>query len=94
MDLKEQGRLQFFSLVDLFASEYGWSIEYIETLGTDEVSGLVHAMLKRKGIDVDKVERKPENELDNLIFLAKSLGCKDQEALDKLKEGKGKVVIK
>jgi hypothetical protein len=94
MDLKDRLQAQFFSLVDLFASEYGWSIEYIEQLGVDEVSGLVKAILQRKGIDVDKVERKPENELENLIYLAKSLGCKDQEALNKLKEGTGKVVIK
>ena len=36
--------------MDLFASEYGWSIETIMNLPPDQKAELFHAILYRKGI--------------------------------------------
>lgn len=35
--------------MDLFASEYGWSVEYIMDLPPDQKAELFHALLYRKG---------------------------------------------
>ena len=37
------------AFVDLFASEYGWTIEYIMAIPMDAVEELVHAILVRRG---------------------------------------------
>lgn len=37
-----------FETVDMLASEYGWSIEYIENLQLKEINSLKEAILKRK----------------------------------------------
>jgi len=36
--------------IDLFASEYGWTIEYIMDIPNDQAEELVHAIASRKGI--------------------------------------------
>ena len=45
---KEQILNQTYSYVDLFASEYGWSLEYILKLPRDVVLKLVETILARK----------------------------------------------
>jgi hypothetical protein len=37
-------------LIDLFASEYGWTTEQIDALPIDEEARLFHALLYRKGV--------------------------------------------
>jgi len=37
-------------LIDLFASEYGWTIAQIDALPIDEEARLFHALLYRKGV--------------------------------------------
>jgi len=39
-------------LIDLFASEYGWTAEEIDKLPIDETARLLHAILYRKGAKV------------------------------------------
>jgi len=39
-----------FYLIDLLASEYGWSIEYIQNLTLTEIVGLANAIMERKKI--------------------------------------------
>lgn len=82
-----------FYLIDLLASEYGWSIEYIQSLTLPEVSCLLRCILRRKGVKTEDlpgpVDKKTE--ADNLIKLAKKLGASETKIKD-IKEGK-KVVI-
>jgi len=39
-----------FYLIDLLASEYGWTIEYIQNLTLTEIVGLANAIMERKKI--------------------------------------------
>jgi hypothetical protein len=39
-------------MVDMLASEYGWSIETISNMPIDQTSQLIHALLHRKGVKV------------------------------------------
>jgi len=41
----------FFYIIDLLASEYGWSIEYIQNLTMPEITGLIKAIIERKNIE-------------------------------------------
>lgn len=51
--LKELEKEFTFLIVDLFAREYGWSIEYIQDLQLDEVAGLLKMIqLNRENIDI------------------------------------------
>lgn len=38
------------AFIDLFASEYGWSIDYIMNLPTDACEELAHAIFWRRGL--------------------------------------------
>lgn len=40
---------KLFSIVDVLASEYGWSLEYCLSLPSDVVIGLLNAIRHRKG---------------------------------------------
>ena len=42
------GEFDLFYAVDLIASEYGWSIEYVQNLSMEEISKLSEAIKKRK----------------------------------------------
>ena len=46
--LKESERELLFTIIDVMASEYGWSIEYIQQLELPEIGGLLRAMLDRQ----------------------------------------------
>jgi len=39
-------------MVDMLASEYGWSIETISSIPIDQTSQLIHALLHRRGVKV------------------------------------------
>lgn len=41
----------YFYIIDMLASEYGWTIEYIEKLTMYEIAGLIKVILERKGLD-------------------------------------------
>lgn len=79
-----------YFIVDLFASEYGWSIETIQDLTMPEISGLIFAMARRKlGKDADEKLPLPQsksdspiNEMDKLISLAKRLKATPQQIQD------------
>lgn len=49
------------------ASEYGWSIEYVESLGSDVTTSLIHAILYRKGVKVTKLASQPTGTLASRI---------------------------
>lgn len=49
-----------FKIVDKLAHAYGWTVEYIENLGIDEVTGLINAINEREEI---------ENRMLSYIFL-------------------------
>lgn len=84
-----------YFIVDLFASEYGWTIESIQDLTIPEISGLIFAMARRKlGKDADEKlplprskSDSPINEMDKLIALAKKLKATPQQITD-MKSGK------
>lgn len=38
----------FFEVIDTLAHEYGWSVEYIQSLELTEINDLLKAILKRK----------------------------------------------
>ena len=48
--LLEEEKEFYLYIIDLLASEYGWSIEYIQDLSVPEIMGLVHKIVKRKDI--------------------------------------------
>jgi len=86
--LKEYDVLEeTFFIVDLLASEYGWTIEYIQGLTFPEITGLIKAIVKRRNgtQDVDNAKVPavpPKQELDELIKLAKSLKATPQQLTD------------
>ena len=41
----------YFYIIDLLATEYGWTIEYIQTLYLTEIAGLIKAVKARKDIE-------------------------------------------
>ena len=77
------------SIVDLFASEYGWSIETIQNLTIPEASCLVKCILRRRGVKEDDMPGKlpAAKEAENLVKLAKQLGA-SSEQIKELKTGK------
>ncbi len=50
-DIEEQETQFYFFIIDLFAKEYGWTIEYIQNLELPEISGLLRAMYKRHNLE-------------------------------------------
>lgn len=83
---------EIYTIVDLLASEYGWTVEYIQGLSISEILGLVYCILKRKGLL--KKDERPEIEEDpvkNLMMLAKKLKA-SPEQIEGLKQGKGLVI--
>lgn len=77
------------SIVDLFASEYGWTIEEIQNLTIPEASCLVRCILRRHGVHEEDMPGKlpAEKEAENLMKLAKQLGA-SSEQIKELKKGK------
>lgn len=46
-DIIESEKNFYFHIVDLFAHEYGWTIEYIQDLELPEIAGLLKAIYNR-----------------------------------------------
>lgn len=86
---------ELYTIVDLLASEYGWQIEYIQGLSIAEILGLIHCILKRKGLlNTDPKKEKvtsEEDQVKNLMALARKLKA-TPEQMDNLKQGKGIVL--
>jgi hypothetical protein len=78
-----------FSVIDLLASEYGWTIEVIQNLTLPEISGLIRCIMIRKGVKTQDLPcpTNKKTEVTDLIKLAKKLGAKPEQ-LAALKEGK------
>lgn len=84
---------EVFFIIDLFASEYGWTIEEVQRLTIPEISGLIYAMAKRKlGKDAEEKllpakPASPEDEMKKLVALATKLKASPKQ-LNDLKSGK------
>lgn len=76
------------AVVDIFASEYGWTIEEIQNLTLPEISCLLRCVLKRHGVKQDDLpSANDKEEQTKLLKLAKTLGAKPEE-LTQLSSGK------
>ena len=53
-------------MVDMLASEYGWSIETISSIPIDQTSQLIHALLHRRGIKVFRKRYEVETDVEPL----------------------------
>ena len=85
--LKEhKHKREVYFVVDLLASEYGWSIEYIQNLEEAEIRGLIYAICKRKGFSLEKPAEGVEAKMSDLIRLASQLHA-TPEQIKKLKTG-------
>ena len=92
--LKDFQSEEIYTIVDLLASEYGWQIEYIQGLSIAEILGLIHCILKRKGLlkpDGPSGKVVEEDPVKNLMALARKLKA-TPEQMDNLKQGKGIVL--
>lgn len=88
--LKDYLQLQeTYAIIDLIASEYGWTIEQIQDLTVPEISCLLRCILKRHGTkeeDLPALDPKKQ-EQENLVKLARQLNA-TPEKMKALKEGK------
>lgn len=88
--LKDYLQLQeIYAIIDLIASEYGWTIEEIQNLTIPEISCLLRCILKRHGTkeeDLPSLDPKKQ-ESENLIKLARKLNAKPEQ-MQALKSGK------
>jgi len=85
-DLK--GWEEIYFIVDLLASEYGWTIDYIQKLTVSEIYGLIYSILRRKGVKFDLPPKKSQDPMSNLLNLARQLKASPDQ-LKSLQEGKG-----
>jgi len=53
-------------MVDMLASEYGWSIETISSIPIDQTSQLIHALLHRRGVKVFRKRYEIETNVEPL----------------------------
>ena len=53
-------------MVDMLASEYGWSIETIASIPIDQTSQLIHALLHRRGVKVFRKRYEIETNIEPL----------------------------
>lgn len=54
-------------IIDMLASEYGWTIKEIESLGSDVTTALMHGILYRKNVKVTKLASQPTGTLASRI---------------------------
>ena len=60
----------FYDVIDLLASEYGWTIEYIQSLEISEVNELIKRILRRNSVSEEPIESLSEQEkMQKLINL-------------------------
>ena len=53
-------------MIDMLASEYGWSIETISNIPVDQTTQLIHALLHRRGIKVFRKRYEVEANVESL----------------------------
>jgi hypothetical protein len=53
-------------MVDMLASEYGWSIETIASIPIDQTSQLIHALLHRRGVKAFRKRYEIETNIEPL----------------------------
>jgi hypothetical protein len=53
-------------MIDMLASEYGWSIETISNIPVDQTTQLIHALLHRRGIKVFRKRYEVEASVESL----------------------------
>ena len=53
-------------MIDMLASEYGWTIETISSMPIDQTSQLIHALLHRKGVKVFRRRYEVEDDFEPL----------------------------
>ena len=53
-------------MIDMLASEYGWTIETISSMPIDQTSQLIHAVLNRKGVKVFRRRYEVEDDFEPL----------------------------
>ena len=65
-------------MVDMLASEYGWSIETIASIPIDQSSQLIHALLHRRGVKVFRKRYEVETDIEPLAHrIAKIMSAVD-----------------
>ena len=53
-------------MIDMLASEYGWSIETISNIPVDQTTQLIHALLHRRGVKVFRKRYEVETNVESL----------------------------
>lgn len=53
-------------MIDMLASEYGWSIETISNIPIDQTTQLIHALLHRRGVKVFRKHYEVEASIESL----------------------------
>ena len=53
-------------MIDMLASEYGWSIETISNIPVDQTTQLIHALLHRRGVKVFRKRYEVETSVESL----------------------------
>ena len=53
-------------MIDMLASEYGWTIETISSMPIDQTSQLIHALLHRKGVKAFRRRYEVEDDFEPL----------------------------
>jgi hypothetical protein len=59
--------------VDLFASEYGWSVETIMSMPPDQKAELYHAILHRRGMRALRMSFAPGEAKESLASRSKAI---------------------
>jgi hypothetical protein len=84
--MKKKLDVSIFRIIDLLSSEYGWTIEYIQSLTEYEISNLVKCILDRK-TGYKNVEDNKLSDQEKLIRLATTIGV-PKATIEKIKKGK------
>lgn len=84
--MKKKLDMSIFRIIDLLSSEYGWTIEYIQSLTEYEISNLVKCILDRK-TGYQNVEDTNLSDQEKLIRLAATMGA-SKATIEKIKKGK------
>ena len=73
-------KLDWADIVDIFAREYGWTIDEIKKLDIGQVTALIKVIKRRYDTDVDDVE------IDVMVSDLKAMGGKEKIRDDGRKE--------
>ena len=84
---KDKYDIDWAWIVDILASEYGWTIDYISTLNIGQVSALLKAMYKRKKRESgDSPNNEPPSEKELSMADFKAMGGQEHIREDGRKE--------